>query len=251
MLKKQFPILAILLVAYALIVMVSYLFFYDQMTQGAPVPATTAALPSWMGLAVAGVVFVVYGLLGLAGYWFARKLDLSGIFRETGNWRSWFWMPLAFGLVLGIFLAIVDQMVAASGLGPHFPHPTFPFSILASLSAGIGEEIIFRGFVFGLWAFLLNLVLKRWNNTKVALWIANIIAALAFGASHFPAAMLLFGVTTPAAIPPFVIGEIFLLNGVIGIAAGERYMKDGLIAAVGVHFWADVVWHVIWPFIFV
>jgi hypothetical protein len=40
--------------------------------------------------------------------------------------------------------------------------------------------------------------------------------------------------------------EIIVLNGVIGIIAGQRYMKDGLVAAVGVHFWTDVVFHVIW-----
>jgi hypothetical protein len=34
------------------------------------------------------------------------------------------------------------------------------------------------------------------------------------------------------------------------IAAGERYMKDGLIAAAGVHFWADIAWHVIYPLLF-
>jgi len=38
----------------------------------------------------------------------------------------------------------------------------------------------------------------------------------------------------------------FLLNGMIGLVAGERYMKDGLVAAVGVHFWTDIVFHVIW-----
>ena len=249
--KKQLPIFAALLVTYALIALVSYLFFFEQLTQGTSLPATTTNTPKWiMGLAVAGFILVFYGLLGWAGYWFARKLGLPGIFSETGTWRGWIVTPLLYGLALGIFLAIVDQMAATSGLAPHFPHPAFPFSILASLSAGIGEEILFRGFVFGLWVFLFNLLLKRWNKTKIALWIANIIAALAFGASHFPAAMILFGATTPDAIPPFVIGEIFLLNGVLGLAAGERYMKDGLIAAAGVHFWADIVWHVIWPFIF-
>jgi membrane protease YdiL (CAAX protease family) len=249
--KKQLPILLAGVAIYALIAVASYLFFFEQMTQGAPIPETASATPQWlMGLGVGGFVLVIYGLLGSIGLWFAKKLSLPGVFSDSGKWRGWIVTPLIYGVVIGIFLAIVDQLASASGLAPHFPHPDFPFSILASMSAGIGEEILFRGFVFGLWAFLLNLVLKRWNKTTIALWIANILAALAFGASHFPAAFVLFGVTSPAEIPPFVIGEIFLLNGVLGLAAGERYMKDGLIAAVGVHFWADIVWHVIWPFIF-
>jgi membrane protease YdiL (CAAX protease family) len=246
--KKQLAVFATLLVIYALIAMVSYLFFFEQMTQGTQMPAAAMDIPLWvLGLANAGIILVAYGLLGLAGYWFARKVGLPGIFHENGNWNSWIVTPLLYGVVLGVLLLIVDSLVAATGMGVNFPHPAFPFSILASMSAGIGEEILFRGFVFGLWAFLLNLLLKRWNQTKVALWLANFIAALAFGASHLYTAALLFGVTDPTALPPVAIAELFLLNGVVGLAAGERYMKDGLVAAVGVHFWADIVWHVIWP----
>jgi len=205
-------------------------------------------VPRWvLGLANAGIILVGYGLLGLAGYNFARKVGLPGIFSEEGNWNRWFVTPLLYGIGLGIFLVLVDQLVAVTGMGIHFPHPAFPFSILASASAGIGEEILMRGFVFGLWAWLLNFIFKRWDKTNVALWIANVIAALAFGASHLYTAALLFGVTDPTALPPIVIAELFLLNGVVGLAAGERYMKDGLVAAIGVHFWTDIVWHVLWP----
>jgi hypothetical protein len=61
--------------------------------------------------------------------------------------------------------------------------------------------------------------------------------------------MILLGVTSPAEIPPLMLGELFILNGVIGLVAGERYIRDGLIAAVGVHLWVDIVWHVIWPLV--
>jgi hypothetical protein len=47
-------------------------------------------------------------------------------------------------------------------------------------------------------------------------------------------------------INPVLLAEVFLLNGVIGLLAGERYMMDGLVAASGVHFWSDVVFHVLW-----
>ena len=99
----------------------------------------------------------------------------------------------------------------------------------------------------GLWAFLLNLLLRRWKATQAALWGGNIIAALLFSAGHLPAAMLFLGVLSPLEIPILALAEIFLLNSLVGLVAGERYMRDGLTAAIGVHFWADMVWHVIWP----
>jgi hypothetical protein len=80
----------------------------------------------------------------------------------------------------------------------------------------------------------------------VPFWIANILAALVFAAGYLPNAMYLAGVTSLSQLNPVMILEIFVLNGAIGVLAGERYKEDGLVAAVGVHFWADMVFHVLW-----
>ncbi|MBK7317951.1 CPBP family glutamic-type intramembrane protease [Candidatus Villigracilis affinis] len=101
---------------------------------------------------------------------------------ETGDAGSS--SPLVLGLVCGVFHYRWRPALRSHQWLWQVPHPTFPVSILASLSAGIGEEIMFRGFVFGLWGFILNWLFKRFNGRTVALsWIANVIAALAFGAS--------------------------------------------------------------------
>jgi membrane protease YdiL (CAAX protease family) len=122
-------------------------------------------------------------------------------------------------------------------------------SLIASATAGIGEEIVFRGFVMGLWAFLLNLLLRRSGQTTIALWIANVLAALAFAAGHLPASMLLLGVQSPLQLPVALLADLVVLNGLVALVAGERYMRSGLVAAMGVHFWADIVWHVLWPLV--
>lgn len=245
--RKQLTILSVLLVAYALAAFATYTFFADDLAATAGVPMPDMGVSNTvMGLANAGIVIVLYSLLGLVGYWFLRKLGLPGIFHEDGNWRGWFVIPLGLGLVSGLLLVVGDLIFAPiNGFGLMI-HPGFPVSLLASLSAGIGEEIAFRGFVFGLWGFILNWLFKRFNGRTLALWIANVIAALAFGASHFGTVMVLTGATSLSEISPILIVEIFVLNGVIGLIAGQRTMKDGLVAAMGVHFWADVVFHVIW-----
>jgi hypothetical protein len=61
--------------------------------------------------------------------------------------------------------------------------------------------------------------------------------------------MTILGVSTPAEIPAPVLLELFTLNSLVGLVAGERYMRHGLVAAIGVHFWADIVWHVLWPLV--
>ena len=245
--RKQLTVLLVLLIIFALSVFATYTFFLDSMAATIGVTLSETNIPyAVLGLVNAGITLVAYGLLGLAGYWFAIKIVLPGIFREDGSWRGWFFVPLALGLVCGAAVVIGDVLFAPSNGFGRMIHPGFPVSILASLSAGIGEEIIFRGFVFGLWAFILNWLFKRFNGRSAALWTANVIAALLFAASHFGTILVLTGASSLAELSPVLIAEIFVLNGFVGLVAGQRTMKDGLIAAIGVHFWADMVFHVAW-----
>lgn len=245
--RKQLTVFIIMLGVYAMSAFLAYAFFSDQLMAGANVPMPDLGVSNMvLGLANAGIILVVYGFVGLAGYWFARKLQLPGIFSSDGNPRRWFLIPFVLGVIGGVVLVLGDLLFApVNGIG-RFPHPPFPTSILASISAGIGEEILTRMFIFGLWGLILNWILKRFNGHTLALWIANIIAALVFGASHLGTVFILTGASSLSELAPALLAEIFLLNGLLGLVAGERYMKDGLIAAAGVHFWADIVFHVLW-----
>ena len=248
--RRQLTVFGALVAANALIVFAAFaLGLPSQFMAGQEIPEPFASMPGWLlGLANAGIVLVLYGLLGLAGVWFARKLSLPGIYREGAGWRQWVVVPMAIGAALGVVLIVGDSAFAlASEDWNGFPHPEFPLSIFASATAGIGEEILFRLFAMGLWAFLLDLALRRWKARTVALWTGNMIASLAFGAAHLPATMMAVGVSTPAELPSIVIAEVMVLSGIVGIVAGHQYMRQGLIAAVGVHFWTDVIWHILWP----
>lgn len=249
--RRQLTVLSTMIAAYALTTLLTYALFVDQLAATAGIPMPDMGVSNTvLGLANAGIVLVAYGLMGLGGYGFARKLNLPGIFSEDGNGRRWFLIPLLLGLACGLFLIGGDVAFARiNGFG-RLVHPAFPLSILASIGAGIGEEIMFRGFVFGLWAFVLNGLFRRLfkhaDGRTPAFWIANGIAALAFGAGHLGTALVLTGASSLSALHPVLVAEIFILNGVVGLVAGERYMKDGLVAAAGVHFWADVMFHVLW-----
>jgi len=62
--------------------------------------------------------------------------------------------------------------------------------------------------------------------------------------------MILFGFKTIREIPSVLISEIILLNGVISIFAAYYFRKYGFLAAVGIHFWTDIIWHTIWGMIY-
>ncbi len=246
--RNQLLVLGVFLAIYAALVFLTYTVFRDALAEMAGGALPISPVPDWVfGLANAALVVVLYALAGLAGFWFARKLGLPGIYRTGAGWGELFWTPLLIGAIAGVLLVLGDRLFVWAGDLPALPHPPFPFSIVASASAGIGEEIMFRGFVMGLWAYLLNLLLRRWRMTGLALWIANVVAALAFAAGHLPTVMVLYNVASPAELPGLLVAEVFVLNTVISLAAGWRYMTSGLVAAIGIHFWADIVWHVLWP----
>ena len=126
------------------------------------------------------------------------------------------------------------------------PHPPFPTSIVASATAGIGEELIFRLFFISFWVWVVSYLLlkKRWQNE--IFWIVTIFSALAFSFVHIPALMILFNLKAVTEIPLVLMTEIILLNGMVSLFAAYYFRKFGFLAAVGIHFWTDVIWHVIW-----
>lgn len=248
--RKQLTVFLVLLLLNGFSAFATSAFFADDIAATAGVPMPDMGVSNTvLGLANAGIILVVYGIAGWIGLLFARNLGLPGIFSEDGNWRRWFIVPLLLGLVCGVIFVAGDILFAPINNYGRIVHPPFPTSIFASISAGVGEEIMFRGLVFGLWGLLLNWLLKRFNGRAIALWIANLIAALVFGAGHLGTIFFLTGASSFAEIDPILLAEVLLLNGILGLVAGERYMKDGLIAAAGVHFWNDVVFHVIWGLI--
>jgi membrane protease YdiL (CAAX protease family) len=113
-------------------------------------------------------------------------------------------------------------------LGP-LPHPPFPTSLLASAVAGIGEEIIFRLFFISFWVWLISyVILKKKLQTQI-FGIVVIFSALAFAAGHIPSVMILFGLNTINEIPPALMGEIILLNGVLSLFAGYYFRNFGFL----------------------
>ncbi len=47
-------------------------------------------------------------------------------------------------------------------------------------------------------------------------------------------------------LPVALVAEIFVLNSLVWLPAAFYLRKAGFLAAVEIHFWADLVWHVLW-----
>lgn len=218
--------------------------------QGAFLPTQTLpASKPVLALVNAAIMLILYGGLGFIGLKLSQKIGFTDIWDLKISNKQRFLIPALVGGGIGIFFILADVIFSKFHNLGSIPHPPFPSSFVASATAGIGEEVIFRLFFISFWVWLISCVMlkNRWRN-KV-FWIVTFFSALAFALGHFPSLMILFGLNTIQEIPFVLISEIILLNGVISFFAAYYFRKFGFLAAVGIHFWTDIIWHVIWGII--
>jgi membrane protease YdiL (CAAX protease family) len=237
-----FTLVAILGLLTGINVFLSQSSFLPDIPQAAP-PKSVIALVNAL------TILIVYGGLGFLGLKLSFKLDIPALWDRKISNQQRFIIPALKGGILGIFFIVADLIFQQFHDLGGFPHPPFPTSIISSINAAIGEEIIFRLFLipFGVW-LISNILLKERGQSSI-FWFVSTISAVAFSLAHLPAVLLMFNVKAVSEIPTAIMIEILLLNGILSFLASYYFKKFGFLAAVSFHFWTNVVWHVIWGLI--
>jgi membrane protease YdiL (CAAX protease family) len=108
--------------------------------------------------------------------------------------------------------------------------------VLASVQAGVREELFMRLFLMTILAWLGGLVQREEDGRPSAtvMWCAVILSGFLFGLGHIDAV-----VPTPEIYGALV--EILLVNMMFGIVFGWLYWKQGLESAILAHFMIDAV----------
>lgn len=191
-----------------------------------------------------GIMLLIYGPLGYIGLRLSDKVKLP--LNEGSNYRIWLKKTTIIGVLLGVSFIILDLIFAPiHGLGT-LPHPPFLTAIVASITAGIGEEIIFRLFFITFWYWIIGFILFKEKYSNIIFWNISCLSAIAFTVSHFPSIMYLYGFESVSDIPIVLVIELLLMNGSLSIFAAYYYRKYGIFAAMNIHFILDIVWHVLW-----
>jgi len=242
------------------------------------IPATFASLPyaltlqsatlqanEWPSVVIGTLVNgLIYGVLAGIGLFLAGRIGLGLPFVEgwlrkerTGyRFQKVLVISVVIGVAVGLILLGIGRLVfmplltaQLDSLGISIPEDVTPPAwqgFLASFSAGITEEVIFRLFGLTLLAWLGSLVSRdsEGRPSPVVFWIANILIAVAFGLAHLP-------ITATVGLPltPLVIVRAITLNGIGGLISGWLYRQYGLESAVLAHFSCDVVLHVLVPLV--
>lgn len=199
-----------------------------------------------LALINAATMLILYGGLGFLGLKLSQKLDFANVWDKSVSNKQRFLIPALIGIGLGLLFILIDSFFSQFHSFGSLPHPPFPTSLVASAVAGIGEEIIFRLFFISFWVWLISYVILKKKYQNLIFWIVAVFSAFAFAAGHVPSVMMLYDLTTFSEIPNVLLFEIILLNGILSLFSAYFFRKYGFFAPVSIHFWADIIWHVIW-----
>jgi membrane protease YdiL (CAAX protease family) len=225
-------------------------FIYVFMPMSDLIPSQELPVPKYvLGLANFGIMLFIYGGIGFLGLILSQKIGFENILNEKIKDRKNLFEIILVGLFIGIFFILVDIITNKLFLLPKMLHPPFPTSFFASINAGIGEEIIFRLFYISFWIWLFSKIIKSEKGRNILFWIVAILSALIFSVGHIPSTMILYDYKSFFEMPISLIIMIIGLNGILSIFCAYYFRKYGFLSAVLIHFFTDVVWHIIWGLI--
>lgn len=241
-LSKSKKIYFVLILILAICASVSIYLPYSGMLEMGELPASKPIMAAVSFL----VVFILYGGFGLIGLKLSKKLGFPDLWDKNINNKQRLLLPLIGGVIIGFIFIVSDQIFSAAfGIGT-IPHPDFPFSIIASISAGIGEELMFRLFFISFWVWLISKIILRGRWQNGIFWIIAVLSGLLFAAGHIPSVLVIYGFENVTQIPAALLAEIFILNTALSLPAAYYFRKYGILAAMGLHLWTDIFWHVIY-----
>jgi hypothetical protein len=203
-----------------------------------PIPLSGAML-AVVTVMSAGMYGAVCFLLAWGGLAAGAPLGLDApLLRGRGGSR----LGLSLGVSAATGMALAGLTLLAAHVFPlpppaTMPHPTWWQGGLASVGAGIVEEIQMRLFLMTVIAWGIFKLTKRRGTPVIVL--ASLVAALLFGAAHLPQAHMIWGTLTPR-----LVVSVIAPNATLGFVFGLFYKKWGIEHAMLAHFAADVVLHV-------
>jgi len=192
------------------------------------------------------IMAIIYGGLGLIGISLTKKIGFADIWDTDISIKKKIIQPFFIGIGLGVFFILLDLMLSNFHTLVALPHPPFPLSLFASITAGIGEEIIARLFFISLWVWLFSYILFKRKYLKQTFWIVSVFSAILFTVMHIPSIFAVYNLESFSDIPQIILLELFILNGSLSLFAAYNFKRYGILTAIGIHFWVDIIWHVIY-----
>jgi hypothetical protein len=191
-----------------------------------------AALASWP-------IVIVFLFLGFAGVWLSRKAGFPGMWNEQVSNLQRFLLPALFGVVSGIVLSVLVNLVIQLPGQIHIPFPT---SVLYYTYGAIQTEILFHLFLIPLFLWLISVVLLRGRWQEQALWGVAVVLSLLEPVAQVGGALQM-GMLNGTL--PVMIVLMFAVIYAVNLISAYFFRKSGFLAPLTVRLSLYLVWHII------
>ena len=198
---------------------------------------------------------IMYAVAIFLGLFFAKKIGMglpflsSALEGKSQTKEFKFILPPSICLGALVSISIVLASIPFNKVIPELQllESTIPVwkAFLASFYGGIAEEVLLRLFVLSLFIWITFIIKKTDDGlpTNFGIWLSIVLSAVLFGIGHLPSTSQIVPITG------IVIFREILLNGIGGITFGWLYWRKGFESAIIAHFTADIVLHIIAPFV--
>ena len=190
-------------------------------------PVSAWILWTAVSVPIVGIGLYLAGRIGLGVPLVEGQLEG----KEALDWaRSVFALSLIVAIAGSVPFLLVNLNVDPETLPPSWT------LFLASVKAGVREEIFMRLFLMTIFAWLAGLLQREQDGRPGprAMWFAVILSAFLFGLGHIDE------VVPSPEIYDALVG-ILLVTTIFGIVFGWLYWKQGLESAILAHFMVDAV----------
>jgi membrane protease YdiL (CAAX protease family) len=213
-----------------------------------PLPATASGLASRAAVQlVLALVFVLAGLAAGGKVGLAWP-PLAGWDRRRRGWRHLYpaaARATAAGVAVGAVVFALTSLPDLPAGDPTLVLPPTWTIVLASIGAGLTEEVLFRFGVMSVAVWAAARLFARGRTRPRHVWIGNAAAALLFAGAHLPQARMLGVPLTPTVLALIISG-----NALAGAAFGWIFWRQGIIAAIVAHATTNLVHRILIPAVF-
>jgi len=201
------------------------------------------------------IVLFLYGLLGLYGIKIGREFKLPGIWPDQYPGFSYWIEPALLGFLLAALYIFLDLSFAPLHNLGYLPQPEMPEAILVVLISALSGELLFRLFLIPFGAYLIVLLWRKFGGIgletkdriiKRIFWPLAGASGVIYVLSYLPNLVYSYGGESLSNLPGLLLVQLLLMYGSLGMLAAWQYKRHGFLAAVQVHFWAALFWHIGW-----
>jgi len=201
------------------------------------------------------IVLFLYGILGLYGIKIGREFNLPGIWPDQYPGFSYWLEPFLIGFILTLLYIFLDLSFAPLHNLGYLPQPELPEAFLIVVISAVSGELLFRLFLIPFGAYLIVLLWRKFGGIGLAakeriirriFWPLAGFSGLVYVFSYLPNLIYAYGVESLSNIPVLLLVQLLLMYGSLGMLTAWQYRRHGFLAAVQVHFWAALFWHIGW-----